>query len=301
MRERPTMSEPKFRCLDDPETLRVLVRKLPAAVYITTEDGDILDANPAMLRLMGCSSVEELQGFRADELLVGGRSRRQRQKVLLDESGVCDQELRVRRPDGQVRTVIDTCHLLRDPDSGEVLYHGVLVDITERKMFEQQLKEMSNRDPLTGCFNRRYLHETEPRLVAEGIDWGVIVIDVDHFKRYNDEHGHQAGDEALITVAQFLLRETRAQDAVVRLGGDEFLVLLLADQAAVTASIAARLRDPTDERAKRVPFSVGWAVRREDESLEQTIRRADRRLIETRARERRDRRGGRTRELQISP
>ena len=296
------MSGDRYRRLDDPETLRVLVRRLPAAVYITTESGDILDANPAMLRLMGCSSVEELRAFRADELLVGGRSRRQRQKEMLDETGMCDQELRVRRPDGQVRTVIDTCHLLRDPASGEVLYHGVLIDITERKMFEQQLKEMSNRDPLTGCFNRRFLHEAEPRLIAEGADWGAIVVDIDHFKRYNDEHGHQAGDDALITVAQFLLSETRAQDAVVRLGGDEFLVLLLGEQAAATAAIAARLRAPeVGSAVEKVPFSIGWAVRRDGESLERTIRRADRRLLETRARERRDRRGGRTRELQIAP
>ena len=295
------MSVKQFRCLDDPETLRVLVRRLPAAVYITTENGDILDANPAMLRLVGCASIEELRRFRADELLVGGRSRRQRQKELLDETGVCDQELRVRRPDGQVRTVIDTCHLLRDPDSGEVLYHGVLIDITERKMFEQQLREMSNRDPLTGCFNRRYLHEIEPRLIAEGADWGTLVVDIDHFKHYNDEHGHQAGDEALIQVAQFLLRETRAQDAVVRLGGDEFLVLLLGEQAAATAAIAARLRSPDEAAGTVPPFSVGWAVRRESEGLERTIRRADRRLIETRARERRGRRGGRERELQLAP
>ena len=294
------MPAPKYRCLDDPETLRVLVRRLPAAVYITTESGDILDANPAMLRLMGCTSIDELRKFQADELLVGGRSRRQRQRDLLEQSGVCDQELRVKRPDGQFRTVIDTCHLLRDPDSGEVLYHGVLIDITERKMFEQQLKEMSNRDPLTGCFNRRYLHEAEPQLMAEDADWGTIVVDIDHFKRYNDENGHQAGDEALIQVAQFLLRETRARDAVVRLGGDEFLVLLLGEQAAATADIAARLRAPADND-QGVPFSLGWAVRRDGETLEHTIRRADRRLIETRARERRGRRGGPTREIQIAP
>jgi diguanylate cyclase (GGDEF)-like protein/PAS domain S-box-containing protein len=290
----------KFRCLDDPETLQVLVRRLPAAVYITTESGDILDANPAMLRLMGCQSLEELRAFRAEELLVGGRSRRQRQRDLLEHRGVCDQELRVRRPDGQVRTVIDTCHVLLDPDSGEVLYHGVLIDITERKMFEQQLKEMSSRDPLTGCFNRRFLHEAEPRLIAEDAEWGTIVVDIDHFKRYNDEHGHQAGDEALIQVAQFLLRETRAHDAVVRLGGDEFLVLLLKEQAASTAAIAARLRKPGDDPAA-VPFSIGWAVRQSSETLEETIRRADRRLLEARARQRRGRRGGRTRELQIAP
>ena len=186
--------------------------------------------------------------------------------------------------------MIDSCYSVRDPQSGEILYHGVLVDITERKLFEQQLKEVTGRDPLTGCFNRRYLAELEQRLLAEGLPWGAIVVDIDHFKRYNDEQGHQAGDEALVKVAHFLMRETRAQDAVVRLGGDEFLVLLVGDQADSTAAIAARLREP-EHLPSPVPFSLGYAVRRPDESLERTIQRADKRLLEVRARERRDRRG----------
>ncbi|HEV8239666.1 MAG TPA: sensor domain-containing diguanylate cyclase [Thermoanaerobaculia bacterium] len=282
-----------FRHLDDPETLRLLVKNLPVGVYITSESGEVLDANPGLLALFGVSTIDELTNLSADDLLVGGRAARDRQRELLDETGhLSEHELRLRRPDGAVRTVIDTCYRVRDPDSGQMLYHGVLIDITERKLFEQQLKEMTGRDALTGCFNRRYLAELEPRLVAEDLPWGAIVVDVDHFKRYNDERGHQAGDEALIKVAHFLLRETRAQDAVVRLGGDEFLVLLVGEQAESTAAIAARLREP-DHLPSPVPISLGYAVRRPGESLERTIQRADKRLLEVRARERRDRRGQR--------
>ena len=283
-----------FRQLDEPATLRLLVRNLPVGVYVTSEAGEILDANPGFLALVGVGSLEELRRHGAEEFLVGGRVDRQRQRELLDETGrLAEHELRLRRPDGQVRTVLDSCYRVRDPDSGEVLYHGVLVDITERKFFEQQLKEMTGRDALTGCFNRRYLAELEPRLVAEDLAWGAIVVDVDHFKRYNDERGHQAGDEALVQVAHFLLRETRAQDAVVRLGGDEFLVLLIGEQADSTAAIAARLREP-DHSPSPVPISLGYAVRRPGETLERTIQRADKRLLEVRAHERRDRRGQRT-------
>jgi diguanylate cyclase (GGDEF)-like protein/PAS domain S-box-containing protein len=279
-----------FRRLDEPETLRLLVRNLPAAVYITTESGEILDANPGLLSLLGVSSLAELRGRDAEELLVGGAAARERQREVLDRSqAVTEHEIRLRRPDGQVRTVLDTFYAVRDPASGEVVYHGVLIDITERKVFEQQLKELTGRDALTGCFNRRYLAEMESRLQAEDVSWGAIVVDVDHFKRYNDERGHQAGDEALVKVASFLLRETRAQDAVVRLGGDEFLVLLVGEHAESTAAIAARLREPESDPAP-VPFSLGWAVRRPGEPLERTIQRADRGLFEVRARERRDRR-----------
>lgn len=280
-----------FRHLDEPETLRLLVHNLPAGVYITTEAGEVLDANPGLLALLGVSSLNELRDRHAEELLVGGAAARERQREMLERSpAVTEHELKLRRPDGQVRTVLDTFYAVRDPASGELLYHGVLIDITERKLFEQQLKELTGRDALTGCFNRRYLAELESRLLASGLSWGAIVVDVDNFKRYNDEHGHQAGDEALIKVAHFLLRETRAQDAVVRLGGDEFLVLLVGEQAESTAAIAARLREPGHDPAP-VPFSLGWAVRRPEEPLERTIQRADRGLFEVRAQERRERRG----------
>ncbi|HET9766967.1 MAG TPA: sensor domain-containing diguanylate cyclase [Thermoanaerobaculia bacterium] len=279
-----------FRRLDEPATLRLLVKNLPVGVYVTNEAGEVLDANPGFLALVGVRSLEQLRDFGADELLVGGRADRAQQRELLEQTGyLTEHELRLRRPDGQVRTVIDSCYRVRDSDTGEMLHHGVLVDITERKLFEQQLKEMTGRDALTGCFNRHYLAELEARLVREGLDWGAIVVDVDHFKRYNDEQGHQAGDEALLSVAHFLMRETRAQDAVVRLGGDEFLVLLVGDQADSTAAIAARLREP-EHLPSPVPFSLGFAVRRPGESLERTIQRADKRLFEVRARERKERR-----------
>ena len=289
----PPMS--RFRSLEELETLRLLVRHLPVGVYVTTEGGEILDANPGMVAMLGLGSVEELRAFRAEDLLVGGRAQRDRWREALEQSGgPCEQELRLRRPDGQVRTVIDTCYPVRAPGETEVLYHGILVDITERKMFERQLDEMARRDPLTGCFNRRHLAELEPQLVAGGVPWGAIVVDVDHFKRYNDEHGHRAGDEALVQVSHFLLRETRANDVVVRLGGDEFLVLLVGEQAAATSAIAGRLREPS-EAAAAVPFSLGWAVRRPGEGLERTIQRADERMIQARAQERHRERRGRAR------
>jgi len=283
-----------FRHLDEPATLRLLVRRLPVGVYVTSESGEILDANPAVLELVGVGSLEELRRISAEDLVVGGRAARERQRELLDATGhLSEHELRLRRPDGAVRTVIDSCYRVRDPEGGEVLYHGVLVDITERKLFEKQLKEMTGRDALTGCFNRRYLAELETRLISEDGQWGAIVVDVDHFKRYNDERGHQAGDEALVEVAHFLLRETRAQDAVVRLGGDEFLVLLVGEQADSTAAIAARLREP-EHMASPVPISLGYAVRRPGETLERTIQRADKRLFEVRAHHRGERRASTT-------
>lgn len=276
----------RFHNLEDPETLRLLVRNLAEGIYITNARGDILDANPAFVEICGYSSLAELRSHQVKDLLADPATRAVQQEVLAHDGKVRDFELEIRRPDGEVRTVVDTCFLLRDPETGEDLCHGILVDITSRKQLERQLQEMSVRDPLTGCYNRRQLGHLGGLLDRSDREWGVIVLDIDNFKAYNDLHGHKRGDETLVDVARFLLRNARSEDSVIRLGGDEFAVLLVADDGLDPAVVARRLKAAAVE-SEIPPFTLGWAVRSEGESLEQTLGRADRGLLEARARERR--------------
>jgi diguanylate cyclase (GGDEF)-like protein/PAS domain S-box-containing protein len=276
----------RFRSLQDPETLRQLVDRLGEGIYITNERGEILDANPACLEILGVSSLEELRRYRAEDLFADPASRGVEKDVLARDGVLREFEFQIRRPDGEERTVLDTSYTVRDPDTGEMLYHGILVDITSRKELERRLQEMSIRDPLTGCYNRRHLADLARRLNGTAEVWGAIVIDIDHFKAYNDERGHQAGDEVLVSLARFLLRNARGEDAVVRMGGDEFALLLVGLPDPDAAGVARRLKESaagTDLPA----FTLGWAVRREDECLEQTIHRADQGLLAARTRERR--------------
>ncbi|HEU4565771.1 MAG TPA: GGDEF domain-containing protein, partial [Gemmatimonadaceae bacterium] len=141
-------------------------------------------------------------------------------------------------------------------------------------------------DPLTGCFNRRYLAEAQRRMAARPEErWGCIFIDIDHFKQYNDEHGHQAGDEVLVQMSRFLMRQVRALEAVVRVGGDEFVVLFEPQTSAHVEGIAIRLRSAALRHAP-VPFSLGWAVREGGESLEKMLARADQGMMQVRVLER---------------
>lgn len=103
------------------------------------------------------------------------------------------------------------------------------------------------------------------------------------------EAGRQAGDEVLVKVSRFLMRQVRAEDPVVRFGGDEFVLLLLGSAGDFTADAARRFRSAI-EASVPVPLSFGWARREDQESLEQTIARADRQLIQVRIDERGDRR-----------
>ncbi|HEY2294050.1 MAG TPA: sensor domain-containing diguanylate cyclase [Thermoanaerobaculia bacterium] len=281
------MPQGRFQSLQDLETLRLFIENLREGVYITNEAGEILDANPACLEILGVSSLEELRRHRAQDLFADSAQRVQEMELLAREGEVRELELTLRRPDGEERTVLDSCHVMRDVETGQLLYHGILIDISGRKQLESRFHEASLRDPLTGCYNRRFLGEVQKRLSAFET-WGTIVVDVDDFKEYNDDFGHQAGDEVLVKVSRFLQMNARSEDAVVRMGGDEFLLLLLGASAHYVAEVGQRLRLTAAEQD--IPsFSVGWATRHGTESLERTIDHADRELLQIRLFERRSR------------
>jgi diguanylate cyclase (GGDEF)-like protein/PAS domain S-box-containing protein len=283
----PVTGEPaaggrRFRSLDDPDTLLLIVQNLEEGIYITNASGDILDANPAFLRMFGVSAVGELAKFRSGDL-IADPTRRALEMALLERDGaVRDFELAIVRPDGQRRTVLDTTYVCRDPETGETFYHGILIDITRRKELEIQLREQSVRDALTGCYNRRYLLALGDRLTEEKVSqWGCIYIDIDHFKAYNDLHGHKKGDRVLVQMSRFLMRQVRAEEPVVRLGGDEFLIVLTGENASRTEHFASRLLRAA-ARGSPVAFSLGWAVREAGERFERTVDRADQELIAVR-------------------
>lgn len=148
---------------------------------------------------------------------------------------------------------------------------------------EHRLAELADLDPLTGLLNRRAL----PQRLAALRDAGqpslaVVVIDADHFKRFNDTHGHLAGDEALRTIASQLRAATAGQaDLVARFGGEEFVVALpgatLDDAQAYTARVADGLAAATGRGAglPRVTVSGGIALGRLDDPLPSLLARAD--------------------------
>jgi diguanylate cyclase (GGDEF)-like protein len=115
----------------------------------------------------------------------------------------------------------------------------------------EALRAQSTKDPLTGLYNRRYLQEMLDREIRRAIrseqHLGVLMLDLDHFKKFNDTYGHEAGDAVLRETASFLVRSIRVEDFVCRYGGEEFVVVLpTADLRAAEARaerIRSKLRD----------------------------------------------------------
>jgi diguanylate cyclase (GGDEF)-like protein/PAS domain S-box-containing protein len=279
------VTTPRYRSLQDPDSLRSFVANLREAIYITDRRGNVLDANPAFFQLMGVRSIDDFRNFGANEMVVDP-SRRLAEIEMLERDGfVRDFELQLLRPDGSLLTVLDTMYSVRDADTDEELYHGILVDITQRKAMEEELRHRSVRDPLTGCFNRRHLADLDEEMSASDAPFGCLFIDIDHFKKYNDDFGHQMGDNTLIRMSRFLMRQVRAEEPVVRVGGDEFVIVLRGAGEAETKMVAERLQAAA-LRTAPVPFSLGAAFRQPGEKLISTMNRADQNLLAVRVIER---------------
>jgi diguanylate cyclase (GGDEF)-like protein len=164
----------------------------------------------------------------------------------------------------------------------------------------QQQRKLSTADPLTGTFNRRffddYLRNEVARSARYDVPLTVAMLDVDHFKQFNDRFGHAAGDEALRLVARVLELSVRRSDLVARYGGEEFVVVLRESAAAqaldrmehLRRAIAAdRLRLPAGAAAGEAPsitVSIGVATwPRDGRSAEDLLAEADRRLFAAKA------------------
>ncbi len=262
-----------LRRLDDAGTARHFLEQLREGVYISTPSGEILDANPAFLALLGVHSVEELRTSKAADYLADA-AQRERWKEALDRFGsVVDFELKIRRRDGEIRIVLDTAWTRVDPESGDVYYHGVVTDVTDRKELETALDEQALRDPITGCYNRRYLAQAAREAETSGRPAGCIVVEIDRPGAGDALPEDGTPDPVANRISRFLMRQSRAETTLLRMHSNEFLLLLREADDKSIGNIIERIAF-TASRELLPPFSVGGAARRESEPLTETIRRA---------------------------
>lgn len=160
-------------------------------------------------------------------------------------------------------------------------------NITEHKLAEQALKDLSIRDPLTNLYNRRYfnkrIEEEISRATRQESRFALLLCDLDHFKKVNDTRSHQVGDEILKAAGQAIQTATREVDFVFRWGGDEFVVILLVDDRQGITDAGERIRERVmalgEEWQLPLDLSIGVASFPEHgEDSNQLIRLADQAL-----------------------
>ncbi len=170
-----------------------------------------------------------------------------------------------------------------------------IVEELEREMqcYRRRLDEVeraAQRDPLTGLANRASFERRAREMIEAGLPFSLVLIDLNFFKKVNDVHGHLAGDELLRLFAERLKHQLRADDLAARWGGDEFVALLPAPLR--DAMARARLLEQAlsghyqvhvggEALRLRVGLSMGVAEHRPGESLEDTLRRADQALYQS--------------------
>jgi diguanylate cyclase (GGDEF)-like protein/PAS domain S-box-containing protein len=210
-------------------------------------------------------------------------------------------EYRIRRPDGDVRWVLDRARPRRTPDE-RVLIDGVIADVTERHRVADELRaardeadRRSRVDALTGIFNRGHFTEALAaeldRAARANHHVGLLIADVDHFKRVNDSYGHLAGDRVLTEIASRLSAAVRRYDTLARFGGEEFVVLV-PDVSEIASLLATgeQLREAVrgerftgDGRELAITVSIGVALARAGDSADTLIGAADEALYAAKA------------------
>ena len=210
---------------------RELYENVVAGVFQSTPDGKFMSANPALVRLLGYASEDEMLGLDiARDLYMYPEDRDNWLRNMESQGEIRNAELVLKRKDGHKIVVLENSRAVRDAQGRVLYYEGTLTDITEAHELSRQLSYEASHDALTGLINRREFELQLQRALesaqATNATHAVFYLDLDQFKLINDTCGHIAGDELLKQLAATLGEKIRAGDSLARLGGDEFGILL---------------------------------------------------------------------------
>jgi len=233
----------------DGEVVLATLRRVPQlrwAVVAETPQGEAFRPLVHLRNVTALILVTLLAGVGVVAYFLGLFMVRPLERLAGAASKVAAGDLTVELPVGGTGEVGNVTRVFRD----------VVTRLRERES-RGELEQLSVTDGLTGLYNRRHLTGTLANEVQRSRrlrrTFSVVLADVDHFKQYNDTHGHLGGDAALTKIAEILRQTTRGVDCVARYGGEEFLVMLIETTIATAAIVAERIR----ARVAAEPFSGG--------------------------------------------
>lgn len=287
------------------EMLREAVRRYESlfehateGIFQTTPDGHYLSANPALARIYGHASPDDLIAHLRDiqrQLYIQPARRTEFVHLMQSQGSVRNFESQVHRRDGSIIWISENARAVKDADGSVQFYEGTVVDITERKQHEAALEYQANHDSLTGLPNRSLLRDRIEQAIAKARRDGnlvaVVFVDLDHFKLINDSLGHHVGDRLLLEVASRLTACVRSNDSVARQGGDEF-VLVLTEQhnedeiLAVTSRLLDTISQPWVDSGQEYGLSCSIGIScypRDGEDPDALLRCADAAMYQAKA------------------
>ncbi len=272
-----------------------LFHESPNAIMLTSlKEGEILEVNKEFMTLLGYDD-EKIIGKTTKEIQFWKNPEERGKYVgLIKRDGtVRDFEVEFLKKDGEVITGVFSADAMAI--NGREIIITVISDISKRKVMEEKMIDLSNRDPLTQIFCRRYIFNRLDQALKDYLEQGKIfsvsIMDLDHFKRVNDQYGHQGGDAVLIGFTRLVSSRIRTSDIFGRFGGEEFILVSMDADKVQTREIISRIMEAV--RGSRLSykdhkisytFSCGISdcvdFAKETLTVERIISRADSKLYE---------------------
>jgi diguanylate cyclase (GGDEF)-like protein/PAS domain S-box-containing protein len=272
---------------------RTFLDSLAEGLVLQGPDGAIVDGNETALRLLGLTRDQflgrdsydpEWQAVREDGSPFPGHDHPAMVTLRTGEP-LHDVLMGIDSHDQKRRWLSISSQLITG-EGGTIGVSTSFINVTETKLAKEKLTYQATHDLLTHLVNRRDLFRKADEIATyvqrSGERVGLLYIDVDGLKSINDSFGHAAGDQALIAVAERLNSACRSSDIVSRIGGDEFVVLLVGlqsinDAEAIANKIVSANEDlvQIDDSSSTVSVSIGVAIAEIGEDVDETLRHAD--------------------------
>nr|WP_242509742.1 sensor domain-containing diguanylate cyclase [Aliivibrio finisterrensis] len=260
-----------------------------SAIVITDKNNRIIKVNEEFTSLSGWRE-EDVIG-RTPSMFQSGKHNKDFYSAMwrtIQSEGLWEGEVINQRKDGNLLTEILRIQAIYNNDGKREYFIASFVDITERKELENRLRELSEKDSLTQCWNRRRFEREFSNIIAndsfiKGNESSCLaIIDIDYFKRINDKYGHDVGDKVIAEVGRILGTESRRNDFVARIGGEEFAVILPNTQLQEAEMILNRLRVAIN-LYDDIKVTISGGVTDICNSRESSYKRADLALYESKA------------------
>jgi len=243
---------------ENEEKFRSIFEQAAVGIARVGPDGSWLEVNDKICEIVGYSK-DELLCLTFQDITYPDDLQTDLDFVQQLSDGVIDHycmEKRYIKKDGELVWIELTVSLTRNPDGSPKYFVSVVEDISLRKQYEEELSYRLTHDFLTGLNSRGSLDATIIKEVERASRYGrplsLLMVDIDHFKKVNDEHGHQNGDLVLREVARILSSSIRGCDTPGRFGGEEFIVVLPELDVTEAGQTAERIRSKIEAH----PFSI---------------------------------------------
>jgi len=255
-----------------------LIEKAPIGILVQC-DGRIIFVNKTLKKMLGITDIQDL--WLKDIILPESRRALLQIYRAISKSHKDKRELKIKTVSGKILWVeVITEEIKLD---GKRCSISGLIDITDKKNLERQLRKLATIDRLTGIYNRyafeKFLEEEISRAERYGTNFALIMFDIDNFKKINDTYGHQTGDMILKKISQIVKENIRKSDIFGRWGGEEFMIILPVKNIDEASKVAEKIRKKIEEykfpKVNRVTISAGVTMYKNGDTLKSIIRRVD--------------------------